>query len=110
MTPTATPAPVIELARIRLKAGISEDRLIAVSDQFQKDFLAHVDGFLGRDLMRGADGTYMDIVRWSSAQAAEAVMAVAMTSPACRAYFDRMQMSSDASEGVAHMQVLRRYG
>ena len=108
-----TPEPdmtVVELARIRLKPGVSEDRLIAVSDQFQTEFLAHVDGFLGRDLIRGADGGYMDLVRWSSPDAAEAVMATAMRSPACLAYFDLMEMGSDPGEGVSHMQVLRRYG
>lgn len=110
MTQADSHTPVIEFARIRLKPGVDEDRLIAASERFQTDFLSRVDGFLGRDLLRDAAGGYMDIVRWSSAQAAEAVMAAAMTSPACLAYFDLMQMEGDPAAGVSHMQVLRRYG
>jgi|APEBP8051073178_1049388.scaffolds.fasta_scaffold00002_396 hypothetical protein len=110
MTPNPTPFEVVETARIRLKPGRSEADLIAASDQFQAAFLSQVDGFLARDLLRASDGSFLDLVRWSSPEAARAIMAAAMSSPDCLAYFDLMEMGNDPAEGVSHLTVLRRYG
>lgn len=98
-------AQVIEIAKIKLAADVSEDELIAASDRFQREFLAGQPGYLGRDLVRIAEGSYADIIRWEGADAAQAVLTKLSASPACRDYFSIM----DADDGVALHPVLSSY-
>jgi Antibiotic biosynthesis monooxygenase len=102
--------PVVETARIALAPGRTEADLIAASATFQS-FLDGQPGFLSRELLKAADGSYLDLVHWQDHAAAEAMMQDAMTSPACQAYFAVMDMSAaDPTAGVAHFDMLARYG
>lgn len=102
---------IIEMATIKLAQGQNEADLIAASERFQSEFLAHQPGFVGRELVRMKGGEYADIVRWTDMAHAEAIMEKAASSPACLTYFSVMEMNPDnPAEGVSHYQVLARYG
>lgn len=102
---------IVEMATIKLAQGCGEEDLIAASERFQADFLAHQPGFLSRELVRMDAGEYADIVRWTDMAHAAAIMDKVVDSPACQTYFSVMEINPDnPADGVAHYRVLARYG
>ncbi len=98
---------IIELAQIRLAQGKTEQDLLQASETFQSEFLNGEDGFLGRDLVRRKDGTYLDVIRWESQAQADAVFERAQDSEAAGQYFSMMAFDPDNMEaGVEHCPLL----
>lgn len=101
---------VIEWAPFNIREGIAEAALIEVSARLQKDFLARQDGFVRRELIKGQDRSYVDLVWWRSMETAEAAMARVMESAVCRDYFSLMEPNqAEAGAGVLHFRSLRSY-
>ena len=103
---------VIEWAPFRLRAGVTEAQLLEASEAIQREFLSGQPGFLHRELARGPDGVWADVVHWADGAAAEAAMATAATSLACRAYFELIvgaNGGADPGEGLLLMQRVRAY-
>lgn len=76
----------VELAPFRPKAGVPEARLLAAVDAMQAS-LRKFPGFIRRETVRLDDGTWLDIVRWNSREAAKGALALAERSPQCQAFF-----------------------
>src|SRR5688500_11089819 len=55
---------VIEWAPFRLREGVTEAQLLEASEAIQREFLARQAGFLHRELARGADNLWADVVHW----------------------------------------------
>jgi hypothetical protein len=112
-TPTAAADDaVIELAPFRLRDGVTEAALLAAADAIQRDFLARQPGFVRRDLARGEDGRWADVVYWADGASAAAAMAAAMASPSCGAYFALMLGANggdDPGEALLHLRRVRAY-
>ena len=103
---------VIEWAPFRLRAGVTEAELLEASEAIQREFLGRQPGFVRRELARGADGLWADVVHWADGAAAEAAMAAAATSSACRTYFELMAGANggaDPGEGLLLMQRVRAF-
>jgi hypothetical protein len=101
---------VIEWAPFRMKPGVDETALLRSSEELQMQFLAKQRGFIRRELLRGGDGNYVDLVWWDSMDAAQAAMKAAAESPACNAYFSLMSLNeSDPSAGVLHFWSVQTY-
>ncbi|RVI90767.1 hypothetical protein CN193_32965 [Sinorhizobium meliloti] len=101
---------IVEIATIRLKPGVTKQQLVAASDSFQR-FLAGVNGFLRRELLKDGNGEYADLVHWRDQASAEAMTATAGTSSECMAYFALMDLDGvDPAEGVRHYASLAAYG
>lgn len=101
---------VLEWAPFRLGAGVDESALLPLSERLQTEFLAKQEGFVRRELIRGSDGGYADLVWWKSMALAGAAMEKAAASQVCLAYFGLM--SADQNEpgaGVLHFCSLRSY-
>ncbi|MDH5671085.1 MAG: hypothetical protein OEZ06_02990 [Myxococcales bacterium] len=100
------------LAPIKLAPGRTENDLIAASDRFQEQFVRHQPGVLRRELVRRAEGDYLDIIQFRSMDDAEAVMQAERESEVCRAFFEVMEIdeSSDASESIDICSSLATYG
>lgn len=109
--PTADPQLVIEWAPFRLAPGVDEQTLLEVSEALQREFLQRQQGFVRRELLRGRDGQWADLVYWTDEASANAVMPAVGTSPACQAYFSLMvgADTSDPGAGVLHLQRIRSY-
>ena len=104
--------PVIELAPFRLRDGVTDVELLEAAAAIQRDFLDRQPGFLRRELARGEDGTWTDVVHWSDAGAAHAAMHAAANSPACHRYFHLMvgaNGTADPGEGVVLLHRVREY-
>lgn len=105
------PNTIVEMARIRLREGVSEAELVAASDRFQKAFLDSQPGFLRRELLRLDEREFLDLVHWRDRDAADAVMERAMNFDHCRAYFALMDMDkAEVGGGVRHYASLATYG
>lgn len=102
---------VVEWAPYRLKTGVTEAELFKAAEELQRDFLAKQPGYIRRELVKGDDGTFIDIVWWTSRRTAEEAVANAASSASCRRYFALMQEADDAQPGagVMHFQSLRSY-
>jgi hypothetical protein len=107
----AVESAVIEWAPFRLAPGVSEATLLDASERLQREFLERRQGFVRRELLRGADGQWVDLLYWSDEDSANAVMADISTSPACQAYFSLMVGADvmDAGAGVLHLHRVRSY-
>lgn len=102
--------PVTVLAPIKLAAGKSEADLLAASARFQMEFVNFEPGILRRELVRKGDGTYIDIVQFSSQEAALAVIEKERESVACHAFFSVMEMDAgDEADSIDFYQSLETY-
>ncbi len=102
---------VVEWAPFRLASGIDEAALLEASEALQRDFLQRQPGFLRRELLRGADGQWVDLVHWRDEPSASAAMRAAGSSPVCHTYFHLMEGGDnmDAGTGVLHLHRARAY-
>ncbi len=91
----------LEIVTFRLKPG-TEAGFVA-SNGVMTDWLARQPGFLGRQLGRREDGTWVDVVRWQSIgqarAAADRIMAEIGDSEA-------MQAIEPASVAISHAAVI----
>lgn len=92
----------IQLAPYRLKEGVDEARLLAVSDEFQRRFVSQQPGIVRRVLVRAKGGGYADLVFFESREAAERVAAAEATSEHCLPLF---QIAEPADPGRPDMGV-----
>lgn len=95
----------IVIASGRLKDGVTEAAMLAASDRFQREFVAHQPGVLRRALVAQPDGGYADIVFFADEAAIEQVMAAEQTSEVCGAF---LSLWEDGD--LAMLRVLHSYG
>lgn len=97
---------IVEWAPFRLAEGVEEARLIAASEALQSGFLAGQQGFIRRELLKGRDGQWVDMVVWESQEAADQAAKNAAENPACFQYFQLMVGAdhSDPGAGVLHFE------
>jgi hypothetical protein len=102
---------VVEWAPFRLAPGAEEGALLEASEALQRDFLRHQPGFVRRELLRDADGQWVDPIVWTDHRSAMAAMTAAASSTACHAYFHLMAggENMDAGTGVLHLNRVRAY-
>src|SRR5262245_24575188 len=84
---------ILEWAPFRLRAGVDEEALLHASERLQRDFLTRQQGFLRRELIKGAEGSYVDLVWWESFALSQAALRKAASSPAYHAYLGVMDCS-----------------
>jgi len=103
----------IEWAPFKLGDGVDEARLLRASEGLQTGFLAEQPGFIQRELLKGQDGQWVDLVHWESEEAAARAMEQAANSPVCLEYFKLMvgaNGGADPGEGLLHFRRVKTYG
>jgi len=101
---------VLEWAPFRLKAGVDEATLLEASERMQRDFLSAQSGFVRRELIKGAEGAYTDLVWWESFAASQAAMRMAAGSAAVRTYLAVMESScGDPRDSVSLFGIVGAY-
>lgn len=101
---------VLEWSPFRLKPGVEEATLLQISERMQRDFLSNQDGFVRRELIKGAEGAYTDLVWWESFASSQAAMKKAACSPAVKAYLAVMDFSTgDPRDSVTLFGVVGAY-
>ena len=101
---------VLESLPFRLKAGVDEVALLQASERMQRDFLSNQQGFVRRELIKGAEGSYTDLVWWESFAASQAAMKKAASSHAVSAYLAMMESSAgDPRDAVSMFSIAGSY-
>jgi hypothetical protein len=102
---------IVELAPFKVAREADENELLAASETLQVEFLAHQPGFVRRELLRGKEGRWVDLVVWTSREAAEAAVIRAGESPACFRYFQLMEGANHHEPGadVEHYEAVKTY-
>lgn len=72
---------IVEIVQFRLADGVDRDQFIAAAANTMPT-LCTMDGFIGRVLSEGEDGSWTDHVRWTDTEAAQAAMAASMENEA----------------------------
>jgi hypothetical protein len=103
--------PTIEWAPFTLAEGVDEAALLAASEALQRDFLSKQRGFLHRELLKGSDGQWVDMIYWESRDAVRQAMDKVETSAVCQSYFTLMVLPSedDPSSGISLFDLVQRY-
>jgi len=96
----------IALAPFTLREGVSEEVLLATSDDFEEQFGRRQDGIVRRILAKDGDTGYADIVFFRDAAAIHRVVEAEQESEVCAAFFSIM--AGDQPHRV--YQVLKTYG
>ena len=96
---------VIEIALFRVKAGVTDERVLEVSDALQRD-VVKLEGYLGRQLCRSEDGQWADVVRWTGLEVAERAMRE-MEGHACMRAF--MEIEEPGSTQLLHVRPVKEY-
>lgn len=102
---------VIEWAEFELIEGVSEETLLKASEEVQNTFLKNQKGFVKRELLKGANNTWVDLVYWESMEDAQRAVKNVANSPACLAYFQLMvSVDPDHPEaGIEHYEQWKTY-
>lgn len=102
---------IVEWAPFHVAPGVTEEKLLEASHHLQEVFLAQQSGFLRRDLLKGKDGSWVDVVYWADRAAAEGAMKAAAESPVCHSYFQLMSGADHANPGdsVLHFSRVKTY-
>ena len=106
-TARTTRQPIaVEWAPFTVVAGTDEATLLAAADLVQTEFLSQQPGFMRRELLRGRDNQWVDIIYWNSREEAEQAARHAAHSPVCSTYFALM---AHADAGVLHFEHIKTY-
>ncbi|MEH6575697.1 MAG: hypothetical protein V7731_01345 [Amphritea sp.] len=83
-----------EFAAFRLKKGVNEEQLIAMSQQVDGKFLCDKDGVLGHFLLKGSDGLYADVAIATTQQRAEEVCQEWLSNDTTKQYLELLDPES----------------
>ena len=87
----------LEFSTFKLRPGISEAELFAAVDEMVAGLYATEEGFLGHAVLKGQDGSYVDVV-FSSSQSRAAELCAKWGSgpfaPACLSYLEKIEEGS----------------
>ncbi len=59
------PMPVLEMVLYRVQPGVTDDAVLAISDEIQR-WLEQQPGYLRRELFMAESGEWLDIVYWAT--------------------------------------------
>jgi len=101
----------VEWAPFKIAHEVDEATLLEASSELQTEFISKQSGFIKRELLKGKDDQWVDIIYWRSREDAEQAGQNAMNSPICHKYFSLMVSAdhNDPSAGVFHFEQVKAY-
>ena len=78
----------MEFGKFKMKAGTSEDMMIQVASEMEREFLSQKNGFLGHAILKGRDGSYVDLAFATSQEKAEEICGKWMTNEFALKYLE----------------------
>jgi hypothetical protein len=97
---------IVEVSQFRLAPGADERAFLAAAERSQWGFLGQQAGFVSRDLLRAEDGSWIDVVRFESAQAAKAAFEGFAGHPDARAFESMLDPSAVSMSQLVGRQEL----
>ncbi|MCG8413876.1 MAG: hypothetical protein MI746_06610 [Pseudomonadales bacterium] len=97
---------VIEWAPFVLKPDVAEQDMLSAAELAQSQFLRNQQGYIKRELLKGKDNQWVDLVYWKTQEDASAAAMAVHQSPACLTYFGMMENidSENPEAGISHYQ------
>jgi hypothetical protein len=99
-------AVIVEISQFRLVPGSDERAFVEAAEETQSAFLARQEGFVSRDLLRGEDGSWMDVVRFADAEAAQAAFQAFAGHPSVKTFESMLDPSALA---MSHWSVAKSW-
>ncbi|EIE49281.1 hypothetical protein [Salipiger aestuarii] len=87
-------AKTIEIVTFRLADGVSDEAFIAETKTMERDFLGKLPGFIDRDTGKSAEGGWIVVLHWASAEDAQASMNKFVDAPGTKAFTACIDMST----------------
>ena len=87
-------AKTIEIVTFRLAEGTTDEKFIAETKTMEREFLGKLPGFLDRDTGKSADGGWIVVLHWESAEDAQSSMNKFVENPGTKAFTDTIDMST----------------
>jgi hypothetical protein len=84
----------LEFGTFRLKAGASEADMLTAAKNMEDEFLNKEEGFLGHAILKGNDGTYVDMAFAISQAKAEEICGKWMQDPHALAFLEFIDHTS----------------
>lgn len=97
---------IVETAWFRTKAGVSEEEFVAASNQAHDGYLAKCKGFVSRELLKGADGQWVDVVHFETAADADAAAQAFPKSPSAKAFEAAID---PATAKMMRFEIMKKY-
>lgn len=91
---------------------MSEETLLQASERVYHEFLSKQKGFVKRELLKGSNNLWVDVVHWASKEDAQLAIEEAANSQACGRYFELMTGvdHDNLGEGVSHFSKIGEWG
>jgi quinol monooxygenase YgiN len=100
------PSPIaVEIVHFKVKAGTNEQEFLKASAGMVQE-LSKLPGFLDRELLKGENGQWTDIVHWETMEHALKATDDVMRLPLCLAYFGHID---DTTLQMMHFTLSQRY-
>ncbi len=96
---------VVEVVTFKLKAGVDEADFLQSADAVMSDLQA-MSGYIDRELLKDAQGQWMDILHWQSMDEALAAAEALMTAPNAGAFIAMLDATNMA---MYHLEQVRAY-
>jgi len=84
----------MEFGKFKIKTGASEDEMIQAASEMEQEFLSQEDGFLGHAILKGRDGSYVDMAFATSQEKAEEICGKWMVNEFALKYLEFMEPDS----------------
>ena len=99
----------IEWAPFEVAADVTDEQLENAAAELELNFLQQQDGYIRRELLKGKGKQWVDLVYWSSLEAAQKAAEAANTSNAFHDYFSLMIGLEDAEDGISHYRQVKTW-
>ena len=96
---------VTEVVTFRLKPGVDEADFLRAADDVMPD-LQSMSGYIDRELLKGEQGEWIDIVHWESMDHALAAAQAIMSAPNAGPF---MAMIDETNTTMHHLEQVRVY-
>ena len=96
----------VEIVLFKLNANVAESDFLSAVAAMTPD-LRTVSGYLSRELLRGDDGLWVDVLHWRSMADAQQAMATMMSKPSMQPF---MAMLDGSSMEMRHYEETVTYG
>lgn len=101
----------VEWAPFAVKKNVTEKEIMATAELLQKEFIGKQDGFLKREMLKGSDNLWGDLIYWANDDAAQKASQNAEKSSSCMTYFQLMDTSDTEKSKVScfHYKIKARW-
>ncbi len=104
-----TSKTIVLWAPIELADGVDEDTLLQASENFQDNFVSKQKGFISRQLLKGQDGKWVDLVFWEGKENVEQLLKNEESSTVCHEFFKLMKVEDPNDPGFLQFELVKTY-